>query len=332
MLGKHDDDEPDVAEGAEEKTLPLPEDPADPLGLLGSVERIVEVVEQVGEVSGGEAGSSGNGADWEGPARYRVTADRKIRLADIDSDESGNYHSKHDAKGETKDLLRQLAELQVRLYAESRQSLLIVLQAMDAGGKDGAIRKVFSGVNPQGCRVWSFKVPTAEELAHDFLWRCHNVCPARGMITIFNRSYYEDVLVARVHKLVPRDVWSRRYDIINDFERMLALNNTVVLKFFLYISKDEQKERFQARLDNPDKNWKFAATDLPERARWDSYMKAYEDAINRCSTDYAPWYVVPANKKWYRNLALARTIVDTLTAMDPQYPPPAPGLDKVKIP
>ena len=233
---------------------------------------------------------------------------------------------------ELETLRLKLVDLQERLYAEHKRSLLVVLQAMDTGGKDGTITHIFDGVNPQGCRVWPFKVPTPEELAHDFLWRYHNKTPERGMINIFNRSHYEDVLVVRVHNLVPESVWKERYSVICDFERMLSLNDTVILKFYLHISKDEQKQRLQARLDTPDKQWKFQSGDLAERALWDQYMAAYQDAINKCSTDYAPWYVVPANKKWYRNLVIARAITDTLEAMNPQYPPPEKELDKIVIP
>jgi len=225
-----------------------------------------------------------------------------------------------------------LVDLQERLFAEHSKSLLVLLHAMDTGGKDGTIKDIFDGVNPQGCQVWSFKVPSAEELAHDFMWRYHNKAPERGMINIFNRSHYEDVLIVRVHNLVPDAVWKERYGVIRDFERMLSLNNTVVLKFYLHISKDEQKRRLQARLDTPDKEWKFQSGDLVERALWNDYMAAYEDAINKCSTDYAPWYVVPSNKKWYRNLVIARTITGTLEAMHPQYPPPEQNLDKIVIP
>jgi len=203
---------------------------------------------------------------------------------------------------------------------------------MDTGGKDGTISHVFEGVNPQGCQVWPFKVPTPEELDHDFLWRHHTKTPGRGMMTIFNRSHYENVLVVRVHQLIPEQIWKARYDQINDFEQLLAANNTTILKFYLHISKDEQKRRLESRLQNPDKRWKFAIGDLKERELWDDYMKAYEDAINKCSTNYAPWYVLPANKKWYRNLVVARTIADTLESMNPQFPQPEEGLENVTIP
>ena len=203
---------------------------------------------------------------------------------------------------------------------------------MDTGGKDGTIKHVFSGVNPQGCRVSSFKAPSAEEANHDFLWRYHKSAPARGRIGIFNRSHYEDVLVVRVKDLVPEEVWRERYGQINDFERNLSHDGITVLKFFLHISKDEQKRRLQSRLENPDKRWKFSSADIKERAFWDDYQAAFEDALTNCSTEHAPWYVVPANKKWYRNLVVARTIADTLAAIGPQFPPAEEGLEKVEIP
>jgi PPK2 family polyphosphate:nucleotide phosphotransferase len=267
-----------------------------------------------------------------GYPRYRVEPGTKIRLAEIDPDQSEHYQGKKDVADEVDRQRERICDLQERLYAEHRQSLLIVLQAMDTGGKDGTISHVFEGVNPQGCQVWPFKVPTPEELAHDFLWRYHQKTPAQGMITIFNRSHYEDVLIVRVKELVPEKVWRQRYSQINEFERVLALNNTTILKFFLYISKHEQKRRLESRLENPHKHWKFSSGDLKERAYWDDYLNAYQDAINNCSTDRAPWYVVPANKKWYRNLVVARTIADTLDAMKPQYPPGEEGLEKITIP
>jgi PPK2 family polyphosphate:nucleotide phosphotransferase len=264
--------------------------------------------------------------------RYRVEPEAPIRLADLSPDETEGYASKRDVKRELAVHRKRIVDLQARLYAEQRQSLLIVLQAMDTGGKDGAIKHVFEGVNPQGCRVWSFKAPSAEESAHDFLWRYHRRTPARGMITIFNRSHYEDVLVVRVKSLVPEEVWRARYDAICDFERSLARENVVVLKFFLHISKEEQKRRLLARLQDPDKHWKFSSNDLKERAFWDDYQRAFEDALNATSSTYAPWYVVPANQKWFRNLVVARTIADTLEAMAPQFPPAEQGLDRVEVP
>jgi PPK2 family polyphosphate:nucleotide phosphotransferase len=264
--------------------------------------------------------------------RYRVEPGNRFKLADVNSDESEGYESKKDIAKELDVQRERIAALQERLYAEGKQALLIVLQAMDTGGKDGTIKGVFRGVNPQGCQVWSFKVPTPEELARDFLWRYHQKVPAKGMISIFNRSHYEDVLVVRVKDLVPEEVWQARYALINEFEQMLTINGTIVLKFYLHISKEEQKERLQSRLEEPEKRWKFAIADLAERSRWDQYMTAFEDAINRCSTPYAPWYVIPANKKWYRNLVVARTIADTLEAMDPQFPPPEDDLSNITIP
>jgi PPK2 family polyphosphate:nucleotide phosphotransferase len=264
--------------------------------------------------------------------RYRAEPGTNVRLAEFDPDESEHYEGKKDVKKELERQRERIHELQARLYAEGEQSLLIVLQAMDTGGKDGTIRGVFEGVNPQGCQVWSFKAPSSEELDHDFLWRYHQKTPPRGMITIFNRSHYEEVLIVRVKGLMPEDVWRHRYEMINEWEHMLSLNKTAVVKFYLHISKEEQKRRLQSRLDDPNKHWKFSSADLKERAFWDDYMAAFEDAIGNCATDYAPWYVVPANKKWYRNLVIARTIADTLEAMDPQYPEAEPGLDRLVIP
>lgn len=205
-----------------------------------------------------------------------------------------------------------LGEIQELLYAAQQNSILIVLQGMDTSGKDGTVSHVMSVVNPQGCRVNAFKAPTPEELAHDFLWRVHPQTPGKGMMEIFNRSYYEDVLVTRVHNLVPKDVWEQRYEQINAFEQLLASNGTLILKFFLYISKDEQEKRLQAREDDPDKRWKMSPGDYVEREYWDDYIKAYENVLVKCSTAYAPWYIIPANHKWYRNLAVAKVLADTL--------------------
>ena len=263
---------------------------------------------------------------------YRVEPGERVSLATVDPGETEHYEKKKDVARELEKQRRRIQDLQERLYAENQQGLLIVLQALDTGGKDGTIKHVFSGVNPQGCRVSSFKAPSAVESNHDFLWRYHKSAPARGRIGIFNRSHYEDVLVVRVKNMVPEDIWRWRYDQINAFERNLSLNGITVLKFFLHISKDEQKKRLQRRLNNPDKLWKFSSADIKERAFWDDYQQAYEDALSNCSTEHAPWYVVPANKKWYRNLVVARTIADTLEAMDPRYPPAEEGLEKVTIP
>jgi PPK2 family polyphosphate:nucleotide phosphotransferase len=264
--------------------------------------------------------------------RYRVRAGEPIVLASLEPDASEHYKKKKDVKEELEYQRDRLVNLQERLYAENKRSLLIVLQAMDTGGKDGTIKHVFEGVNPQGCRVWSFKKPSDEEASHDFLWRYHQRTPQRGMITIFNRSHYEDVLIVRVKQLVPEEVWRKRYHVINEFEQMLTLNNITVIKFFLHISKDEQKRRLESRLQDPNKLWKFSSNDIKERLLWDDYQKAFEDAINNCSTAYAPWYVIPANNKWYRNLVIARTITDMLEAMNPQYPAAEQGLDKIVIP
>ncbi len=254
-----------------------------------------------------------------------------MRLADLPTRADGFHDDRKEAGRELRELRRELADLQHRLYAEGRRKLLVVLQAMDAGGKDGTIRKVFAGVNPQGVRVTSFKVPTAEELAHDFLWRVHRAVPATGMIGVFNRSHYEDVLVVRVDRLVPEEVWRARYDQINDFERLLAAGGTTLLKFFLHISPDEQRERFQSRLDEPEKRWKFSRGDLDKRRQWPEYMAAYEDALGRCSTEAAPWWVIPADQKWYRNLAVARVLVATLRRMSPEFPEPEEDLSGIRL-
>jgi PPK2 family polyphosphate:nucleotide phosphotransferase len=264
--------------------------------------------------------------------RFRVEPGTRMRLAEVDPNESEHYGRKKDVNEELRRHRDRISDLQARLYGEQRRSLLIVLQAMDTGGKDGTIKGVFQGVNPQGCQVWSFKAPSNEEAAHDFLWRYHQKAPSKGMIHIFNRSHYEDVLIVRVKDLVPESVWRPRYEAINQFEYALTSDGVTVLKFFLHISRDEQKRRLESRLADPDKRWKFSSNDLKERAYWDDYQAAFEDAVNECSTSYAPWYVVPANKKWYRNLVVARTIADTLEAMSPRFPAAERGLDKVEIP
>jgi PPK2 family polyphosphate:nucleotide phosphotransferase len=244
---------------------------------------------------------------------WKIDLGTRVNLKDYDP----NYTDKHsDRDSADKELLKlsdELSDLQELMAAAQHHSLLMVLQGMDTSGKDGTIRHVLAHVNPQGCQVHSFKAPTAEELAHDFLWRVHKVTPAKGVMGIFNRSQYEDVLVVRVHNLVPEDEWKQRYAEINHFEHLLARSNTIILKFFLHISADEQAERLQDREKDKDKAWKLSASDWVERKYWDDYQKAYEDAISRCSTDYAPWYIVPANHKWYRNLAIAQTLVYTMT-------------------
>lgn len=254
----------------------------------------------------------------------------KINLAHFDPDFHEDY-TKETARSEVNRLQEEINEIQERLYAEHKQSLLIVLQGMDTAGKDGLIEKVFEGLNPQGVNVTGFKAPTVHELAQDFLWRIHQSTPQKGYIGIFNRSHYEDVLVVRVDNLAPKDVWKKRYEHINNFERLLADNGTHILKFFLHISKAEQKERLEARLADPNKHWKFSKGDLPVREKWDDYMAAYADALTKCNTDYARWHIVPANKKWYRDLFVTRIIHRTLKDMNPQFPPAEEGLDKVVI-
>ena len=252
----------------------------------------------------------------------RIKPGARVRLAKLDLGESFGW-DKESAAPELEKQLGRLADLQDRFWAEAKHSVLVVLQGIDAAGKDGTINKVMEAFNPQGCPVTSFKVPSSEELAHDFLWRVHRQVPRKGEIGIFNRSHYEDVLVVRVHDLVPKSVWSKRYEQINDFERHLADNGTTVVKFFLAIDRDEQRERFQARYDDPTKRWKFSMGDLDERARWDDYEAAFDEALRRTSTDHAPWYVVPANRKWFRNLAVATILADTIDALEPRYPPVA---------
>ena len=253
--------------------------------------------------------------------RYRITpgtsADLRSRAT---RDTSAFDGGKKDGKERLHELAAELERLQELMYAEGRRRLLVVLQAMDTGGKDGTIRHVFEGVNPAGVDVASFKKPSAAELSRDYLWRVHEHVPVDGEIMIFNRSHYEDVLVVRVHGLVPEDRWARRFDHINAFEKMLADEGTTILKFFLHISKEEQAERLQSRLDEPDKHWKFSHADLTERALWDDYVDAYEDAITRTTSEWAPWYVVPSDRKWYRNLVVASVLVDTLEGFEMSYP------------
>jgi PPK2 family polyphosphate:nucleotide phosphotransferase len=265
------------------------------------------------------------------PNTHKLTLKRPFTLENLPT--SGKqFHSDRDAaETEFKTLRKAFVQLQRQLYAEDKQKLLIVLQALDAGGKDGTIRNILKGVNPQGVRVHSFKTPSKEELDHDFLWRVHKVVPAKGMIGVFNRSHYEDVLVVRVHNLVPESVWQPRYAQINQFEKLLRDTGTRILKFYLHISKDEQKDRFQDRLNEPDKNWKFSLEDLEKRKFWPDYMAAYEEMLQECSTEWAPWYVIPANLKWYRNLTIMRTIVHTLREMNPQFPEAEKNLDQVVI-
>ncbi len=257
---------------------------------------------------------------------------QRIRLKDLETRYDGRAWDKTSAKAELERLQARLRVLQEMLYAQGERSLLIVLQAMDAAGKDSTIEHVFSGVNPQGVRVTPFKVPSSKELAHDFLWRVHQHAPAKGMISIFNRSHYEDVLVVRVNQLVSEATWQARYTHINNFERLLYDNGTRIIKFYLHLSKEEQKERFEERLTNPEKHWKFSLGDLPVREQWGDYREAYEDALSLCNTDYAPWYIIPADRKWYRNLAVMQIIVQTLESMNLAFPEQEDDLSKVVIP
>ena len=264
--------------------------------------------------------------------RYLVEPGTPLDLSGHDPRDQALFDGDKGAGREaTKELNKRLEALQELLYAEGRHKVLIVLQAMDAGGKDGTIRHVFDGTNPQGVKVASFKKPTARELAHDYLWRVHRHTPGNGEIAIFNRSHYEDVLVVRVHNYVPPERWQRRYRHIVEFERLLAEEGTTILKFFLRISKEEQKERFQARLDEPHKRWKFAKGDLGERKLWDDYMRAFEVALSETSKPWAPWYVVPADRKWYRNLVISKVLVETLEGLGMRYPDPEEDLDGIVI-
>jgi PPK2 family polyphosphate:nucleotide phosphotransferase len=255
----------------------------------------------------------------------------KIELADFDPRHvEGDWKKKSAAKQivlnttTTRDLAH-------RLYAEDRRSVLLVLQGMDTSGKDGTIRTVMTGINPHSCQIVPFKQPSSEDLQHDFLWRIHKAVPRRGNIGIFNRSHYEDVLVVRVHGLTPEKQWRRRYDRINEFEQLLADGGTTLVKCFLHISKEEQRERLQARLDRPDKRWKFSQADISERKLWDDYQRAYEDALTRCNTSHAPWHIIPADRKWYRNLMVSQILRETLEKLDPQFPPCEEGLDGVVV-
>lgn len=272
---------------------------------------------------------------------FRITDGRKFRLADHDPADTAGLDSKRHAVEALEKGVSRLAELQERLYAQNRWSLLIILQAMDAAGKDSAIKHVMSGLNPQGCEVHPFKSPSDEELDHDFLWRCACRLPRRGRIGIFNRSYYEETLVVRVHpeilgheKLAPELVgdglWKERFEDIRAFERHLARNGTIVMKFFLHVSREEQRRRFLARLEEPAKNWKFSAADLPERARWDNYMAAYEETIRHTATKHAPWHVVPADHKWFSRLVIAEAIIARLKELDPQ-PPSLPEAEQRRL-
>lgn len=261
---------------------------------------------------------------------FIVKPERRLRLNEIDPSYKGHQETAEAAVAETERYRAKLTRLQALLYAEKRHSVLIVLQALDAGGKDGTINHVFGAFNPQGARVVGFKKPTDAELAHDFLWRIHPYAPAKGEIVIFNRSHYEDVLVTRVHRLIEKAVWTARYDRIREFENGLSESGTTVLKFFLHISKDEQLSRFAERLEDPAHNWKISASDYEERALWNEYTTAFQDALSHTSTQHAPWFVIPANHKWFRNLAVSQIVADTIDQLALSYPPPSADLTEIR--
>ncbi len=256
-----------------------------------------------------------------GIKKLRIKSGMSVHLVDWDPDDTSSLDvTKEEAQDDIIKLKKKLEELQEKLFAERKHKVLIVLQAMDTGGKDSAIKLVFEGVNPQGVRVVGFKAPTPEEKAHDFLWRVHKAVPSAGEIVIFNRSHYEGILIERVHTIVPKSVWERRYDEINNFERTLFEEGTLILKFYLHISKDKQKKRLEERLEDPTKEWKFSMNDLPERKFWNNYMKVYQDALEKTSTKWAPWYLVPSNHKWFRDYIVGNAIVDHLEELDMHYP------------
>ncbi len=264
-------------------------------------------------------------------ADMRVDRKGAVKLARVKTGSTAGVKDREEARELLADNTAAIDKLQYTLYAESKTALLVVFQAMDTAGKDGVIRNVFGPANPQGVRVDSFKRPTAEELSRDYLWRIHSRVPAKGMIGVFNRSHYEDILVHKVHKLIPGKQLDQRYEQVNDFEKHLSRNNTVILKFFLHISKDEQKERLQARLDEPEKRWKFDKRDLDERKLWDRYMDAYQTVLDRCSRRHAPWYVIPADKKWYRDWAVSSILLRTLREINPKIPEQKENLDNIKV-
>ena len=262
--------------------------------------------------------------------KFRVKPGVSVRLDKIDAAFNDKHEDQASALIEIEKYTHRLRELQYQLYAENKQSLLIILQAMDAGGKDGTINHVLGSMNPQGARVYGFKVPSVEEASHDFLWRIHQAAPPRGQVAIFNRSHYEDVLISRVHKLVPKKVWSKRFQLINDFERNLIDSGTRILKFYLHISEDEQLRRFKQRIDDPARHWKISESDYTEREHWNDYTKAFEDALSKCSTEFAPWFIIPANHKWFRNLAVSQIVVETLESLKMEFPQPTVDIREIK--
>jgi PPK2 family polyphosphate:nucleotide phosphotransferase len=262
--------------------------------------------------------------------KFRVEEGSKVKLDEIDPSFKGEHKDKAAAQGELEKHAQRLGELQYLMYAENKRSLLIILQALDAAGKDGTINHVLASMNPQGCRVYGFKTPSAEEQAHDYLWRIHNAAPRKGYVAVFNRSHYEDVLVVRVHNLVPKEVWSKRYDEINAFEKQLVDNGTHIIKFYLHIDEEEQLARFKQRIDDPNRHWKISEVDYKEREYWQDYQKAYEEAISKCSTKHAPWYIIPSNHKWFRNLAVSQIIVNTLESLNMKFPAPTVNIEDIK--
>ncbi len=255
----------------------------------------------------------------------------RFQLDRIDPRQVDGDWDKRSARERIEQNTERTRDLAYRLYAENKHSVLLVLQGMDTAGKDGTIRTVLTGINPQSCQIVPFKQPSHEELDHDFLWRVHNAVPRRGNIGIFNRSHYEDVLIVRVHNLVAENEWKTRYDRINEFEELLTNGGVKIVKCFLHISNEEQRERLQARLDDPDKRWKFSKGDLAERKLWPAYQQAYADALTKCNTEHAPWHVIPSDRKWYRNLVVSELLRDTLEDLDPQFPPSEPGLDGIVV-
>jgi len=262
--------------------------------------------------------------------QFKVEPNTTIKLDKIDAGYKGEHKDKYAAQSELEKYAERLHDLQYLMYAENRRSLLIVLQGMDGAGKDGTINHVLGSMNPQGCRVYGFKNPSSEELAHDYLWRIHQATPRKGQVAVFNRSHYEDVLVVRVHNLVPKEVWSKRYDEINQFEQHLANNGTQILKFYLHIDADEQLARFKQRLDDPKRQWKISESDYTERTYWHDYQIAYEEALSKCSTSYAPWYIIPSNHKWFRNLAVSQILADSLESLNMKLPKPTVDIDDIK--
>ena len=261
---------------------------------------------------------------------FEVRPESRIALSGIDSDFTGKHPDKARAAIEMKRDDRRLGDLQYLLYAEHQRSLLIVLQGMDASGKDGTIRHVFGALDPQGARVHAFKEPSREEADHDFLWRAHTYAPAKGELAIFNRSHYEDVLIVRVHDLVPESVWSKRFELINEFERNLALSGTTILKFYLHITAEDQRKRFEKRLNDPKRQWRIDEADYKERAYFKQYIRAYDDVLNKTSTAHAPWFVIPSRRKWFRNLAVSKIVVETLKSFDMTFPPPAVNIEEIR--